>query len=355
MAVFSSDVLAVTREKIVPKAYDTISKGSPFLLKTLRNAKDWKSGYDYENIFQYRQATNGGNVGLTDKLNTNRENVLVKGKFDPKMASFPVVVGTVEEVLNMGDERVLPLVETTFDSQAKALMQTMATNLYNGTDAGNDMASIDMAADDGTNYGTYASLSRTTYASLKGYYLASAGALTLNKMATAYDAVEIGVDSPTDIFTTKTLWSAYEALLSPTVRAGYQTSGFPTMDQYGNVGKAPGMGGQQGFSALWFRGTPVMKDEQCPSGRMYFVNSNYFGFKGVDLSPAEGFETLNFKNSNDGTPAGVPGRVMATRGFNFRVFQMPVDQFAKVGHLAYVGNFTSENPRLQGQMRGLSA
>lgn len=355
MAIFSSAVTTITREKIVPKVFDTVSKGSPFLLATLRNAVDWKSGYTYQNIFKYRTSTNGGATGLTDKLNTNRENVRVKGSFDPKMVTFPVVIGSVEEVLNMGDERVLPLVETEFDSQAQSLTQSMADQLYNGTGAGNDMDSIDSAADDGTNYASYAGLSRTTYPSLKGYYLASAGSLTLNKMATAYDAVEIGTDSPTGIFTTKSLWSVYESLLAPTVRAGYQVSGYPAMNNVGEVSKTPGMGGQQGFAALWYRGTPVMKDEQCPSGRMYFTNNNYFSFKGVDMSAAEGFETLNFKNSNAGVPAGVPGRVPSTKGFNFRIFMNPVDQFAKVGHLAYVGNFTSENPRLQGQMRGLTA
>jgi hypothetical protein len=32
----------------------------------------------------------------------------------------------------------------------------------------------------------------------------------------------------------------------------------------------------------------------------------------------------------------------------------PVDQLAEVGHIIYAGNFISENPRLQGQMVGLS-
>jgi len=355
MSAFNAVVTTITREKIVPKVYDTISKGSPLLLQTLRNAKEWKSGFEYQNIYKYRQPTNGGVVGLTDKLNTTQEVTRVKGAFDPKMAAFPVTIGTVQEVLNMGDERVLDLVQTEFDNEAQALMQSMADQLYNGTGAGNDFNSLDQAADDGTNYSTYAGLSRTTYPSLKGYYLASGGSLTLNKMATGYDNVEVGTESPTHIITTKSLWSVYESLLSPTVRAGYQTSGFPTMDSMGLISKTPGMGGQAGFSALWFRGTPVLKDEQCPSGRMYFLNTNYFGFKGVDLSKAEGYETLNFKNTSDGVPAGVPGRVPSTRGFNFRIFQNPVDQFAKVAHVAYVGNFISENPRLQGQIRGLTA
>jgi hypothetical protein len=63
--------------------------------------------------------------------------------------------------------------------------------LWTGTGSGNSWDSIYNAADDGTNFSTYGGLSRTTYTTLNGYYLASAGALTLAKMATAYDAVQL--------------------------------------------------------------------------------------------------------------------------------------------------------------------
>jgi len=202
-----------------------------------------------------------------------------------------------------------------------------------------------------TNFSTYGTLSRTTYTTLKGYYLASAGSLTLAKMATAYDSVAIGNDSPDIIATTKSLWSTYESLLQPTVRAGYTQNGYPRMNAFGMVSGTQGMAGQAGFDVLFFRGTPVVKDEQVPSGKMFFINTNYFGFKGINIS---GLKQVNFKKSNDGVPLGVPGRVPSTRGFNFRDMMSPVDQLAEVGHLIYAGNFISENPRLQGQMVGLT-
>lgn len=205
-----------------------------------------------------------------------------------------------------------------------------------------------------TNYSSYAGLSRTTYPTLDGYYLGSAGALTLNKLATAYDAVEIGMDKPTMIATTKAIWSTYESLLTPTVRASYTGNGYPTMNAFGMVPSAEALKGTQGFSVLFFRGTPVIKDEQIPSGKMFLINSNYFGFKGIDMSGVDGLETLNFKKRNDGVPLGVPGRIPSTRGFNFRALMHPVDQLAEVGYLLYAGNFVSTNPRLQGQLTGLS-
>jgi len=349
--VFSEAVTSVTRSYIVPKVFDTISRGSPVLMKLLQNAKPWKTGVSYQVVIKYQDTTNGGNTGIADRLDTDRQNVRTTMTFAPKMAYKPVVIANIETTLNQGDEQVIDLLEAEFDSQAQSLLQVMATNLYTGTGSGNNWDSIYNAADDGTNFSTYGGLSRTTYTSIRGYYLASAGSLTLAKMATAYDAVQIGNDTPDIIATTKALWSTYESLLTPTVRAGYTQNGYPKINAFGMLPTTAALAGQQGFDVLFFRGTPVVKDEQVPSGKMFFINTNYFGFKGINIA---GLKQVNFKKSNDGVPLGVPGRIPSTRGFNFRDMMSPVDQLAEVGHLIYAGNFISENPRLQGQMTGLS-
>lgn len=352
--VFSDAVTTVTRTYIIPKVFDTVTKGSPALMSLLQNAQSWSTGTAYQPIFQYTDTTNGGNTGIADRLDTDRQNTRVQGTFYVKQAYKPVVIANIEQVLNQGEERILDLMSTEFDTQAKSLMTLMAQNLYTGTGVGNSFDSIANAADDGTNFPTYAGLSRTTYPTLDGYYLSGTGALTLAKLATAYDAVEIGMDKPQMILTTKALWSVYESLLTPTVRAGYTTSGYPQMNAFGMVPTAEALQGTQGFGVLFFRGTPVVKDEQVPSGKIFLVNTNYFGFKGVDLSGVDEVETLNFKNTSDGTPLGVPGRVPSTRGFNFRIMKQPVDQLAQVGYIIYAGNFCSTNPRLQGQMTGVT-
>lgn len=348
---FSNAVTTVTRETIVPQVYDTVTKGSPLLMVLLQNAKSWKSGYRYDFPIKYQKSNQGGVTGIADTLSTARTDTRVKAQFEPKMIYKPVVIADIEATLNQGDEQVLDLFATEFDSIAQDLIIDLSDQLYSGTGSGNQWDSLDMAADDGTNYGTYGSLSRTTYSTLDGYYLASAGALTLAKLATAYDAVEIGTDRPGMIVTTKAIWSTYESLLTPTVRAGYQQNGYPQMTKDGVVSSAAALKGNQGFDALWYRGTPFVKDEQCPSGRVYLVNNKYFGFKGINL---KGYQQLNFKKTGAGVPQGAVGSVPSTRGFNFTGMMRPVNQLAEVGHVVYAGNFISENPRLQGQLRGAS-
>lgn len=352
--LFDEAVTTTTRTYIEPMVYDQVTKGSPSLMKTLRRAKPWKTGRKYEFPIKFQDSTNGGWTGVANQLDTDRQNVRTTASFEPKMVYKPVVVAQIEQVVNRGSEQIVDLLQTEYDSQAQSLINLMGQGLFTGSGTGNLPDSIANAADDGGAYTTYGGLSRTTYPAWAGYDLQSAGALTLAKMATFYDAIEIGTAKPDWIVTTKALWSVYESLLTPTVRAGYTQSGYSKMDEYGIVGSSAGLNGTQGFECLWFRGTPVIKDEQVPSGAMFGWNTEYFGWYGLDFAGIKGMRQMNFKKASKGVPEGVPGRVPSTAGFNVREMMTPVDQFAEVGYLMYAGNYIATEPRLCGSMYGLS-
>ena len=353
---FSSAVTTVTRTYIPKRVYDTVTLGSPGLQTFLRTAKEWTTGTKYEPIIKYQDTTNGGNTGIANQLDSNRQNVRVNMSFEVKMAYKPVVIANIEQKVNEGDERIISLLEAEFDSQAQSLTNLMAQNLYTGNGSGDEWDSLYNAASDSTLFATYGGLSRSTYTSINGYYLASTGALTLTKLATGYDAVTIGLDEPDFMLTTKSLWSSYEALLTPTTRMSYEGYSFPNYDQYGMItSKSKDMGATQGFRTITFRGTPVARDEQIPSGRLIYTNTRFFSLRGIDMSGTQNFQTLNFKKLNkEGVPNAVPGNVPSAKGFNFRVLMTPVDQFSEVGYLTWAGNFVSENPRLLGTLNGAS-
>lgn len=352
--IFNQAVTTTTREYILKKVFDQVTTGTPGLMTFLQKPKEWKSGTSYKFPIKYQDTTNGGNMGIADRLDTDRQNVRVMAEFNLKGANKPVVVAIAETTANMGDEQIVDLLETEFDSQAQSLMTLMAQNLYTGNGSGNDWDSLANAASDSTLFATYGGLSRSTYPTWSGYYLASTGALTLAKLATADDAVTIGVDSPDLSLTTKAIWSTYESLLTPTVRANFSTSGFPKMNAWGGVaGKGAGQGADQGFVYLTFRGTPIAKDEQVPSGKFFLTNSKGFGFVGFNYQD-ENIMTANFKQTSDAVPSGVPGNVKSTRGFQFRKMMSPVDQLTKVGYLIYAGNYVATSPRLNGTMSAVS-
>ncbi len=351
--IFNAAVTTTTREFILPKVYDQVTTGTPGLMTFLQKPKEWKSGTTFEFPIKYQDTTNGGNMGIADKLDSDRQNVRVKASFNLKAANKPVVVAIAETTANMGDEQIVDLLETEFDSQAQSLMTLMAQNLYTGNGSGNEWDSLLNAASNSTLFATYGALSRSTYTSWSGYYLASTGALTLAKLATADDAVTIGVDSPDLALTTKAIWSTYESLLTPSVRANFSTSGYPRMNAFGGVPAGPTLGAGQGFVYLTFRGTPIAKDEQVPSGKYHLVNTKNFGFVGFNYQD-ESIVTANFKGTSDAVPSGVPGNVKSTRGFQFRKMMNPVDQLTKVGYLIYAGNFVATNCRLNGTLAGAS-
>jgi hypothetical protein len=347
--IFSTAVTTTTREFILKKVYDQVTTGTPGLMTFLQTAKEWKTGTSYKFQIKYTDTTNGGNMGIADRLDTDRQNVRVFAEFNLKAANKPVVVAIAETTANMGDEQIVDLLDTEFDSQGQSLLNVMGSNLYTGNGTGNDWDSLANCASDSTLFATYGGLSRSTYSAFSGYYLAATGALTLAKLATAHDAVTISVDSPDAAFTTKTLWSSYEALLTPTVRANFSTGGYPRMNAFGGVPATPGLGAQQGFVYLTFRGTPIAKDEQVPSGKFFLTNTKGFGFVGFDYKD-ETIIKANFKQTSDAVPSGVPGNVKSTRGFQFRKMMAPVDQLTQVGYLLYAGNFVGTNPRLSGTL-----
>jgi hypothetical protein len=359
---FSEQVTSITRTYVLPEIFSQINLGSPFLLMTLSEGSEWTTGTAYEIPIKYALSTNGGVTGIADQLDSNRQNNRTRMSFQPRAIYKPIVIATIEQHLNRGDERVVELVAAETNSQSADLLEALSDQLYTGTGSGNNWSSIAMVADDGTNYPTYGALSRTTYPSLDGYLLTSTGALSLAKMATAYDATEKGTDSSTGIFTTKALWSVYETLLTPTVHANYTAVGsqMASMTPDGIVMGKDGLSGTQGFKAVTYRGTPVMKDEHCPSGNMFFVNSRKdglfrnFGYAAIDLSNEKEFSTVNFSKT-EGSPEGTFGSRKAPRGFNFRDMMTPVDQLAEVGYVMFHGEFCSAEPRLQGRLTGVTA
>jgi len=351
--IFNSAVTTTTREFILPKVYDQVTNGTPGLMTFLQKPKEWKTGTSYKFAIKYQDTTNGGNMGIVDKLDTDRQNVRVQANFNLKASNKPIVVAIAETTANMGDEQIVDLLDTEFDSQAQSLMNLMAENLYTGNGTGNDWDSLANAASDSTLYATYGDLSRSTYTAWSGYYLASAGAITLAKLATAWDATTRGVDAPDLALTTKAIWSTYESLLTPAVRANFSTSGYPKMNAWGGVPANSGLGADQGFVYLSFRGTPIAKDEQVPSGKFFITNTKNFGFVGFNYQD-ENIISANFKQTSDAVPSGVPGNVKSTRGFQFRKMMSPVDQLTKVGYLIYAGNFVATQCRLQGQLAGAS-
>lgn len=347
---FSNVVTSVTRETIIPKVYDNILTGNVAVMRLYGNAAMWRSGYRLDVPIKTTKSTLGGVVGVADRLSTERQSTRVKLQFEPKMITKPVVIADIEATLNKGDEKVLELVAVESESMSQDLLDDLADQLYTGTGSGNAFDSLLNAADDGTNFTSYGAQSlRSGTGALDGYLATSIGTLALSDMSTAYNNVKVGGLRPTMSLCNETVWTAYEGLLQPTVRAGYQVNGLPQVTRSSTVQSANALRGEIGFDSLYYRGTPVVSDEKSPAQKMWWINENYFKFYAVNITE-EGYEQLQLSSEKiDGPVQGPLGR-----GFNFRVFMAPVDQLAKVAHVVVAGNFVCTMPRTAGQLQGIT-
>jgi hypothetical protein len=140
----------------------------------------------------------------------------------------------------------------------------------------------------------------------------------LSDFATMFDSCESGADTPTIILTTKTIKSAYEALLQSQVR-------FQMVN--GSVA-ADG-----GVSNLSFRTVPVLVDEYCTAGDVYFINEKY-----VNL--------YYMKHPKFPTDA---------KGFAVSPMREPVDQDGEVGFIFSYVQLVNRNPRRSGRLAGVTA
>jgi len=345
---FTDTVKTLTREVIVKKVFDTVLEGNVGVLRTLGNAKPWKSGYRYDIPIKHAKSTVGGIVGLGGTLDTDRQETRIKMQFQPQRIHKPVVVDDIEVTVNQGEEKILELLAVEMDSIAQDLTDDLGGYFYAGTGAsGASFDSILNAADDSTNFGTYGAQLRSTYTSLKGYYVASIGAISLADLSTGYDAVKMGSEGPSLMLTTPAIWTAYEGHLQPTVRAGYQMTGYPQVTRTGVISSRQGLRGDIGFDSIWYRGTPVVADQKCTGGKLFFMHEKTFYFAGIDL---KGYQKFNTSENNIEGPQAIP----IPRGYNWSGMLRGTTQPAEVGHLYYVGNWMSPDPRRQGQLTDIT-
>jgi hypothetical protein len=222
--------------------------------------------------------------------------------------------------MNAGEEGIVPLMTAEMEDAKTGMMDQLSTSLFsNGTgQAGLEMDGLLAAVDDGTNVATYAGINRTTYTWWQANYTALGGALTLSAMATMYDSCEHGSKRPDVIVTTKDIWSDYEALLSDQIRF------------INNDGSASNLNG--GAGKLAFRATPIEKDEYCPAGKMFFLNTNTFEYRFLPH----------------------PEHPTDERGFAMRDLREPDSQDGSIGYILSYFNLICTEPRCNGQLANIS-
>ncbi len=256
-----NQLTSITRKYVLPKVVDNISKDDSMLGRCLSKGKRLSGGSKITFPIRYRFNTQGGSYSGLETLDTAQENTRTRGELPWKQYHQPIVLSNIDIAKNGNGsvETIVRLVTEDMKEAGVDMRDKLATDLQlDGTKNGNKaITGLTAAVDDSTNVDSYAGITRSTYTWWKSDYTASVGSIALSDFSSAYDAAKSGGDSPSIIYTTETLWSAYEALLQAQVRF----AGAVTLD---------------GSSTdLLYRKTPIMSDEYCASGKVWFLNEKY--------------------------------------------------------------------------------
>lgn len=351
MATFDSNLKAVTQSALLPKAVDTVLKSNVWTVRVLSNAKRWR-GETLDRSIQVSTPTTGGAFSGLDTFDTSASDTKQRASFDLRMYYQSIVIPGSEADVNAVSDKVVRLAPESMEEGAQAMADGVGTALYSdGTGTSNkQFLGLLAAADDGDTVATYGGLARATYTTWAGNDTAVGGALTLAGMATMYDTCKVGTDKPTVILTTESVWSDYEALNQPTIQN--QQSGYRQLTARGKAKPSEALKGEMGFDALMYRGCPVVADEKCTSGYMFFVNERWMAFyslkstmEGATVASLGSSETEGYYSTD------VRSKDLA---FNWLGWKYPVNQYGWVGQLVLMGNLVTFNPNRHGILTGIS-
>jgi hypothetical protein len=187
-----------------------------------------------------------------------------------------------------------------------------------------------------------------------GLVAATAGVIDLATMNSADNAATISgnlAETPNVIVTTPTVWGLYESLLLPTTRATYGSlggafiNGGTAVQQ--QVSQSDSLALKGGALSLEYRGKPIVRDQKCTSGVMFFWNERWFEFDSLSL---EGLDTVA---TSESVTVGAYDDYKVS-AFQFRKFMQPVNQLAEVGIFVMYGQLFCRNPNRNEAITGIT-
>lgn len=351
---FSQRVVSITQDVILPKVYDNILNDNIATYRFIGNGKKW-SGETLKRPIKYQKNNLGGSFAGLDVHSTGTVETRLTMSYDLRGYEIPVSIPGMERVVNASDAQVLNLVKTELESTGNDAMDDIGTIFYadGSGNGGKDFFGLDNLDDDGTTSTNVGNLSRTTYPILRGTRTASGGTITLAKVGTIISAVAGGSATrqrPTLLMSDETVWDLGEGLLTPTVRANYETNGYPmvTRNSRGPV-TAGQLKGAQGFTSIVYRGIPWVADEKSTSQTLWVVNENYLDWYGIS-DP----ELKQFSGGGDNVEGVYSEAPSTNTGLQYTDFMKPFNQYGSVAHIYLLGNLTTFQPRRHGRLTGIT-
>lgn len=350
-----SRLITTTSQRVASFVVDAIHGSSVLVGRmTGANVVPWEMGIYEKQPIQYTDVTTAvdfqgiGNFNTTDNITETNLQWEAKGLGDS------VVIGYAELGLNQTKAQVINLVKRKFDVIRNSLIAAAGTRLY-GLGQGAAIEGLQLSTDAGTYSSTYGALSRTTFGTaINGQVTpASAGVISFNSIAAQVDlcsAASTTNESTNLLLTTKTVWAFVEKLVESKSRGNYDTSrGNLRVTPYSPMGVSLEMAqvGTAGYESFYFRGIPMVKDDQCPTGLLYTLNESHLDFVSSNIAYCEAIAM-----SEEVTKG--PLEPVKTTAWQVSKEAKPVNGLGDVRQIAIYGNFVNRSPRRSGVITAIT-
>lgn len=301
-------ILSTTLKKYRKTLVDNIHTSNAVFakLKDMGAMKEEDGGERLVQPLMYGKNSTAASYSGYEALDTTPQEGIDSAEFNWKQYSVSISISGKEERQNSGQSKIIDLLDAKTKQAEMSLKETMTSGLFSdGTgNSSKNLTGLEAMVSDS---GTYGGINSTTYTWWKAGVESTSEALGLPKMRTAFNTASLGgKDTPDLIVTTQTLYEKYEAQLTSVSASNVAGSMSFRSEGTKKLGDA-------GFQVLEFKGTPIVWDEYCPSGTMYFLNTRHM-------------KLVAHKDAN----------------FDTGDFIKPENQDAKVAQVLWMGNLTCD-------------
>lgn len=351
---FSNRVTTITQDVILPSNVDNFLTDNFLTFRLMGTGEAWE-GTTINQPIKIAKNNQGRSFSGLDNHNTGTVETRQSLQWDLRAYNIPIAIPGLDKVVNKGEAAILNLVKQEVASTFTDALDDVGTMLYaDGTgNSSKDFYGLDALVDDGTSAATIGGLSRTTYPTLAGTRIGSGGTLTALQVSTLLSTVSGGGAArqrTTLLLTNETVWDLCEKLfINGIVQANYDANGFPMVTRRSKgIMNAAALKGASGFTAIVYRGIPVIADEKATAQTLWALNENYIQWYGAQ---SDDLKSISLGKDIDSAYNEAPTE---DSGVQWSGWKDSFNQFGEVAYLYVLGNLTTSQPRRQGRLTGIT-
>jgi len=349
-------VVAITQDEIIPGVIDQILDSNVLTARLLNNYKKWNGESMVIPILSAKNA-NGGSFGVGDTFTTGLEANTKKMRFYPKAYYQNVSIDGIEKAVNSTPAQQARLVAVQMEAAQNSMVDSLGTILYgDGTgNSGKNFDGLKAIVDDGTTVSSYGGLVRASNTYLNASVTTAVGTVALSNFRAALrnaSAASASKSRPNIAITTELIWDSFEALF-PAPAAQFESRELPKITATGNMpAKSESeLAGATGYTALFFKGVPIVADDLAPTGEFYLLNENHQNFYWLSDGDLENVKRPSAVQSTANEPgSGVDNFAP----IQWTGFQKPTNSYSMIGQLITLGNVISNKPRRNARLAGIT-